>query len=91
MGLTTGKTEMKNYTITDRLNPNAVSEDAADCKVDKPVMEFTASSDAEALAAFDRAIESGLAGYSEGNTRRVNPKLWRTKRFYLGGNPLWQI
>jgi len=85
---------MKNYIITDRLNPNAVNSrygrPASDLGEDCKVFAFTAATDAEAFVAFDDAIESGYAGYSELNTSRVKPKLWRTKAFHGGGKPLFE-
>jgi hypothetical protein len=84
---------MKNYIITDQLNPNAVNSrygrPASDLSEDCKVFEFQAASDKEALERFDYAIESGIAGYSEFNTQRINPKLWRTKTFIKGGKPLF--
>jgi len=82
----------KNYVITDRLNPNAVSNrygrPASNCGEDCEVLRLTAKTDAEAFEKFDAAIESGFAGYSERNTARVRPALWRTKAFHKGGKPL---
>ena len=84
---------MKNYIITDQLNPNAVNSrygrPASDLGEDCKVFEFEAASDKEAFAVFDDAIESGQVGYSENCTQRVRPKLWRTKAFYNGLPPLF--
>lgn len=85
---------MKNYIITDQLNPNAVNSrygrPASDLGEDCKVFAFKAATDTEALVAFDDAIESGYAGYSELNTERIKPKLWRTKAFHGGGKPLFE-
>jgi hypothetical protein len=84
---------MKNYIITDQLNPNAVNSrygrPASDLNQDCKVFTFKAASDEEAFEVFDDAIESGYAGYSELNPQRVVPKLWRTKAFFGGGKPLF--
>jgi hypothetical protein len=84
---------MKNYIITDQLNPNAVNSrygrPASDLGLDCEVYAFKAASDKEAIAKLDDAIESGYAGYSENNPGRVKPKLWRTKAFFGGGKPLF--
>jgi len=84
---------MKNYIITDQLNPNAVNSrygrPASDLNQDCKVFTFKAASDKEAFEVFDDAIESGYAGYSELNPQRVVPKLWRTKAFFNGGKPLF--
>lgn len=84
---------MKRYIITDQLNPNAVNarygRPAADCGMDIECFTFEAEDDAEAIAVFDDAIEAGHAGYSESNTGRIKPKLWRTKAFYKGAKPVW--
>jgi hypothetical protein len=84
---------MKNYIITDQLNPNAVNarygRSTADLNADIECFQFAAEDDEEALAVFDDAIEQGHAGYSESNTRRVCPKLWRTKAYFNGGKPLF--
>lgn len=83
---------MKNYVITDQLNPNAVNRrygrPASDVGEDVRVFAFKATSDEEALKEFNDSIESGYAGYSEYNPGRVKPKLWRTKAFFSGGKPL---
>jgi hypothetical protein len=84
---------MKKYIITDQLNPNAVNSrygrPASELSEDREVFSFEAASDEEAFEVFDDAIESGYAGYSENNTRRIKPKLWRTKAFFGGGKPLF--
>ena len=83
---------MKNYIITDQLNPNAVDarygRPAAECGVDVKCFTFVAESDAEAFEIFDDAIANGDAGYSEYQTGRIKAKLWRTKTFIRGGAPL---
>ena len=85
---------LKNYIITDQLNPNAINNrygrPASDCGVDCKVLTFKAANNTEAFVAFDNAIESGYAGYSGQNTERHKPKLWRTKAFYGGGKPLFE-
>jgi len=84
---------MKNYVITDQLNPNAVNSrygrPASDLSEDAVCFVFVADDDAEAFHVFDDAIANGDVGYSEFNTQRVCPKLWRTKAFYNGGKPLF--
>jgi hypothetical protein len=84
---------MKNYIITDQLNPNAVNSrygrPASDLDQDRKVFVFQAASDEEAIAVLDDAVESGVAGYSEHNPSRVVAKVWRTKRFFNGGKPLF--
>ena len=84
---------MKNYIITDQLNPNAVNarygRPASDLSEDVKVFTFVAGDDTEAFEVFDDAIANGDAGYSEFNTQRICPKLWRTKAFYTGGKPLF--
>lgn len=84
---------MKNYIITDQLNANAVNSrygrPASELGEDVKVFMFVAKDDTEAFEVFDDAIANGEAGYSEFNTRRVRPKLWRTKEFYNGGKPLF--
>lgn len=83
---------MKTYIITDQLNPNAVNSrygrPVAELNEDREVFSFEAASDEEAFRVFNDAIESGYAGYSENNPRRIKPKLWRTKAFFSGGKPL---
>ena len=83
---------MKNYIITDQLNPNAVNarygRPASDLGVDEKCFTFVAFNDEQAFQIFDEALENGDAGYSESNTRRINAKLWRTKDFFKGGTPL---
>jgi hypothetical protein len=84
---------MKRYIITDQLNPNAVNarygRPAADCGMDIECFTFEAEDDAEAMEVFDDAVANGDAGYSEYQTGRIGPKLWRTKAFYKGGKPVW--
>ena len=84
---------MKNYIITDQLNPNAVNSrygrPVSDLNKDSTVFTFQAASDEEAIAVLDNAIESGYAGYSDLNPQRVIAKLWRTKAFYNGGKPMF--
>lgn len=84
---------MKNYIITDQLNPNAVNarygRPAEECGVDVKCFTFIADCDEEAFEIFDDAVANGDAGYSEFNTQRVCPKLWRTKAFIKGGKPLF--
>ncbi len=83
---------MRNYIITNQLNPNAVNarygRPASDCGLDVQCFMFIANDDVEARKVFDDAIANGDAGYSEFNTGRINPKLWRTKTFFKGGKPL---
>jgi hypothetical protein len=83
---------MKNYIITDQLNPNAVNarygRPAAECGDDVRCFTFVADCDQEAREVFDDAVANGDAGYSEFNTQRINAKLWRTKAFFKGGKPL---
>ena len=83
---------MRNYIITDQLNPNAVNSrygrPASDLSEDVQCFMFVADCDEEALEVFDDAIANGDAGYSEFNTQRIKPKLWRTKAFFNGGKPL---
>jgi hypothetical protein len=83
---------MKNYIITDQLNPNAVNarygRPASDMNEDVKCFTFEAADDTEAFKVFDDAVANGDAGYSEFNTQRINPKLWRTKTFIKGGKPL---
>jgi hypothetical protein len=84
---------MKNYIITDQLNPNAVNarygRPASDLSEDVKCFTFVADDDTEALEVFDDAVTNGDAGYSQHNTKRVCAKLWRTKEFYNGGTPLF--
>jgi hypothetical protein len=83
---------MRNYIITDQLNPNAVNarygRPASDCGIDVKCFTFVADCDEEAIEVFDDAVANGDAGYSEYQTGRVNAKLWRTKAFIKGGAPL---
>ena len=84
---------MKNYVITDQLNPNAVSARYGRPKTnlgeDCVAVFFRASNDAEAFEFLDCAVESGRAGYSERNTGRIGVKMWRTKEFFNGGKPIF--
>jgi len=83
---------MRNYIITDQLNPNAVNSrygrPASDCGLDVKCFTFVADNDQEAFEIFDDAVANGDAGYSEFQTGRINPKLWRTKAYFGGGKPL---
>jgi hypothetical protein len=73
---------MRNYIITDQLNP------ASALSTDVKCFTFVADCDQEAREVFDDAVANGDAGYSEFNTQRINAKLWRTKAFINGGKPL---
>jgi hypothetical protein len=80
---------MKNYVAVDSLNPNAISarygRPAALCGVFEIACVILAESDEEAIEKFDEAVDSGLVGYSSGNTQRVNPRLYRSKEWYRKG------
>jgi len=83
---------MRNYIITDQLNPNAVNarygRPASACGIDVKAFTFVADCDEEAFEVFDDAVANGDAGYSEYQTGRINAKLWRIKTFIKGGAPL---
>lgn len=77
---------MKNYVAVDSLNPNAVNprygRPATMIGVEEVAIKFSASSDEEAAEIFFKLIEDGKVGYSEMNTQRINPKLYRSKVWY---------
>lgn len=72
---------MKNYIVTDRLNPNAISPKYGRprnlCGVDVVVCEFSAASDDEAIEKASKIVETLPID-------RVSPKLWRSKEWYGG-------
>jgi hypothetical protein len=80
---------MRNYIITDQLNPNARDgRPASDCGIDVKAFTFVADCDEEAIEVFEDAVANGDAGYSAHQTGRVNAKLWRIDAFVKGGAPL---
>lgn len=78
---------MKNYILTDRLNPNYVNpmwRPATLCGVDVVVCEFSASSD-------DEAVKKARHVVGELPSDRVSPKLWRSKEWYgVRGDPIYK-
>jgi hypothetical protein len=80
---------MRTYVAADTLNPNAVNprygRPAECCEKFEVAVSFTAASDDDALMIFEGAVEGGMVGYSQSNTRRVNARLYRAKEWYKKG------
>jgi hypothetical protein len=86
---------MKTYVATDRLNPNAINarygRPAKDCDRQQVAIWFHAKDDEEAISRFIEAIDGGWVGYSDLNTTRIEPRLYRSKDWYRKGQDARQV